>query len=279
MAFALKLSPARFHALRLLSLGEQLSMPGSRRLLLGLGRLSGRQTLRDASLGAIEPPLFALDPPRLLVQRGLFLPDRREARLEETRRLGRFLAERPNLVLPEQIGQQGLELGIAVGAQLPLALRRKHRGEEGVGAAADGGDAAGIGVHLAVGHGAVVQCHRFPGAIVGDHEQEGFGLAPAVEPDHDLRAVTTAVVRPDQVFLVLGQTDVVVIGEAAWTGHAGSRGHREIRVHVVHHGGLAAPVGADDGDQFGAVGKSFEVESQDIASQAIADAAKAFESE
>lgn len=126
LAFALKLSPARFHALRLLSLGEQLSMPGSRRLLLGLGRLSGRQTLRDASLGAIEPPLFALDPPRLLVQRGLFLPDRREARLEETRRLGRFLAERPDLVLPEQIGQQGLDLGIAVGAQLPLALRRKR---------------------------------------------------------------------------------------------------------------------------------------------------------
>jgi hypothetical protein len=50
-------------------------------------------------------------------------------------------------------------------------------------------------------------------------------------------------------------------------------------VHVVHHSGLAAPVGADDGDQFSAIGKSFEIESQNIASQAIADAAKAFEGE
>jgi hypothetical protein len=50
-------------------------------------------------------------------------------------------------------------------------------------------------------------------------------------------------------------------------------------VHVVHHGGLAASVGAGDGDQFGAIGQSLEVESQDIASQAIANAAKALESE
>src|SRR5574337_1665528 len=146
LAFALKLSPARFNALRLISLGDQLSMPGSRRLQLGVGRLSDRQALRDASLGAVEPPLFALDPLRFLVQRGLFLPDRREARLEETRRLGCFLAEGPDLLLPEQIGQQGLDLGIAVGAQLPLALCREHRGEEGVGATADALDAAGIGV-------------------------------------------------------------------------------------------------------------------------------------
>jgi hypothetical protein len=50
-------------------------------------------------------------------------------------------------------------------------------------------------------------------------------------------------------------------------------------VHVVHHGGLAASVGAGDGDQFGAVGQTFEVEGQDIASQAIANAAKALEGE
>jgi len=50
-------------------------------------------------------------------------------------------------------------------------------------------------------------------------------------------------------------------------------------VQVVHHGGLAAPVGADDGNQFGAVGQSLEIQGQDIASQAIADAAKAFEGE
>jgi hypothetical protein len=68
LAFALKLPPARFHALRLLALGDQLRMPGSRRLLRGLGRLSTRQALRDASLGAVEPPPFALDPLRFLVQ-------------------------------------------------------------------------------------------------------------------------------------------------------------------------------------------------------------------
>jgi len=222
LAFALKLPPARFHALRLRALGDQLSMPGSRRLLYGLGHLSGRQALRDASLGAVEPPPLALDPLRFLIQRSLFLPDRREAHLEQTRRLGRFLAEHPDLLLAQQIGQQSLDLGIAVGAQLPLALRREHRGEEGIGAAADGLDAAGIGVHLAVGHGAVVQHHGFPGAIVGEDEQEGFGLAPAVEADHDLRLVTATVVGPDQVFLVFGQTDVVVVGEPARPRRAGT---------------------------------------------------------
>ena len=50
-------------------------------------------------------------------------------------------------------------------------------------------------------------------------------------------------------------------------------------MHVVHHGGFAASVGTGDGDQFGAIGQSIEVESQDIASQAIANAAKALESD
>ena len=72
---------------------------------------------------------------------------------------------------------------------------------------------------------------------------------------------------------------MVVVGETARTGHRSTRWHRQIRVHVVHHGGLAAPVGASDGDQFGAIGQSLEIEFQDIASQAIANAAKALENE
>ena len=72
---------------------------------------------------------------------------------------------------------------------------------------------------------------------------------------------------------------MVVVGEPTRPRHGGTRGHGEIRVHVVHHGGLAAPVGAGDGDQFGAIGQSLEVEGEDIASQAIAYAAKALESE
>ncbi|MCH2221551.1 MAG: hypothetical protein MK097_14695, partial [Dechloromonas sp.] len=98
LAFALKLPPARFHALRLRALGDQLGMPGSRRLLRGLSHLSGRQALRDASLGAIKAPPFTLDPVRFLIQRGLFLPDRREAHLEQTRRLARLLAEHADLL-------------------------------------------------------------------------------------------------------------------------------------------------------------------------------------
>ena len=54
--------------------------------------------------------------------RDRFLPDRRKTRSEQTRRIGRFLAERPNLLLPEQIGQKGLDLGITVGDQLPPPL-------------------------------------------------------------------------------------------------------------------------------------------------------------
>jgi hypothetical protein len=53
---------------------------------------------------------------------------------------------------------------------LPLTLGREHRGKEGIGAAADGFDAARLGVHLAVGHRAVVQRHRFPGAIISEEE-------------------------------------------------------------------------------------------------------------
>ena len=204
MAFALKLPPARLHTSRLLAFGDQLCVPGSGRLLRGLGRLATRKALRDAGLGAVEPALLGLDTPRFRIQSSLFLPDRRKAGLEQARRLARLLAQRPDFFLSQQVSQQGLDLGIAVGAQLPLALGREHRGEEGVGAAADGFDAAGIGVHLTVRHGAIVQHHGRPCPVVREPEQEGFGLAPAGEADDRLRAITATVVGPDQVLLVFG---------------------------------------------------------------------------
>ena len=150
LAFALKLLPARFHPARLLALRHQLRVPGSDRLLRCLGRLATRKALRDAGLGAVEPAPFTLDTLRFRIQSSLFLPDGRQAGLEQARRLARLLAQRPDFFLSQQVSQQSLDLGIAVGAQLPLALRREHRREEGVGAAAECFDATGIGVHLAV---------------------------------------------------------------------------------------------------------------------------------
>ncbi len=150
MAFALKLPPARLHTPRLLAFGHQLRVPGSGQLLRGLGRLATRKALRDAGLRAVEPALLGLDTLRFRIQSRLFLADRRKAGLEQAGRFARLLAQHPDFFLSEQVGQQGLDLGISLGAQLPLALRREHRREKGVGAAAECFDATGIGVHLAV---------------------------------------------------------------------------------------------------------------------------------
>lgn len=121
MAFALKLPPARLDAPRLLAFGHQLRMPGSGRLLRGLGRLATRQALRDAGLRAVEPAPFSLDALRFRIQPRLFLPDRRQARLEQAGRFARLLAQHPDFFLSEQVGQQGLDLGIAV----TVATRRR----------------------------------------------------------------------------------------------------------------------------------------------------------
>ena len=106
-----------------------------------------RALLFPGYFGASE---LTLDTLRFRIQSSLFLPDGRQAGLEQARRLARLLAQRPDFFLSQQVSQQRLDFGIAVGAQLPLALRREHRREEGVGAAAECFDATGIGVHLAV---------------------------------------------------------------------------------------------------------------------------------
>src|SRR5205085_1445899 len=55
--------------------------------------------------------------------------------------------------------------------------------------------------------------------------------------------------------------------------------HGRKRRHVVHEGGLAPAVAADDRDQPGIAGELLEVELDHIATQPIADATKAFERE
>ena len=70
---------------------------------------------------------------------------------------------------------------------------------------------------------------------------------------------------------------MVVVAEAARARCGRTRGHREVRVHVVEHRGLAAPVGTRDGDQLGPIAQCLEVQRQGIQAQAIPDPAKALE--
>ena len=85
--------------------------------------------------------------------------------------------------------------------------------------------------------------------------------------------------RPGQVFFVLGQANVVVIGKPARTGNRGSRRHGQVGVHVIHEGGLAASVHSREGNQLRVADKAIEVERQFVAAEAIADAAKPSERE
>ena len=77
----------------------------------------------------------------------------------------------------------------------------------------------------------------------------------------------------------LGAAVAVVVREAARACDGRAGRHRQVRVHVVHHGGLAAAVGAGYGHELRAVGVTFEVQRQGIEPQAGADAAEALESE
>ena len=109
--------------------------------------------------------------------------------------------------------------------------------------------------------------------------QERLGAAAAVEADDDLRPIASALVRPGQVLHALGQVDVVVVGEAARTGQRDPAWQSHEGREAVHDRRLAAAVGADDGDQVGAVRQALEVEGDFVAAQAVADAAEAFEGE
>jgi len=182
-----------------------------------------------------------------------------------------------NLSLSEQVSEQRLDLGVAVCAQRPFGLRREDRREEGVGAAADRFDAALVGCDLAVGHGAVVQADRLPLASPVDDVEISLGATLARKPNDDLRAVAASFVRPYEVLDVLRQVDLIVEGEAPWTGSGGTRRHRRVRRHAFHQGALAASVAADDGDELRVAGQTLEVERQFVAAETVANSAEALE--
>ena len=81
---------------------------------------------------------------------GEFLPDPHQPRFQQLGRLRRLGTQFPDLILRQQIGQQGLDLAIAVVRQLPLALGAKHGCEERVRASAQMLDATGVGFDFPV---------------------------------------------------------------------------------------------------------------------------------
>ncbi len=109
--------------------------------------------------------------------------------------------------------------------------------------------------------------------------QERFGLASTIEANDHLRAVAPAFVRPSQILDALGQVHVVVVGEPARPCRRRSTWEPNERREAVHDRGLAAAVGAGDGDQLGTIGRAFEVERVFVETQAVANAAEAFKGE
>src|SRR5574343_856067 len=91
----------------------------------------------DPLVRAVPSTGVILQPLALGIERGSLGAQRRQRRLQLPRRLARLLTERADVLLPQQIGQQGLDLAVAVGAELPLALGREDRREEGVRRPAD----------------------------------------------------------------------------------------------------------------------------------------------
>jgi hypothetical protein len=234
---------------------------------------------RDCSRSAARRACRASAASSVDCEAGLLLPDRCEARLEQSRRLGGLGPERADLVLIEQVGQQRLDLGIAVGVELALALRGEHRGEERLGAATDALHAARVGLDPAIGYRAVVEAHRPPLSAVVEALQERFGLAPTVHSNDHLRSVAAPFMGPGQVLHTLGQVDMVVVREAARPRRRSATREQVVWREVVHDRGLAAAVGAGDGDQRGVASQAFQIERDFVKTETVADAAEALEGE
>src|SRR5437667_7198215 len=107
--------------------------------------------------------------------------------------------------------------------------------------------------------------------------QERFGLLLPVQPEHQLRSVTLAAMLPDQVLDVFRQAYLVVVGKASQSVCPGAGWHDRKWRHVVHDGGLAPSVAADDRDQLSVAGEPLEIELDHFATQPIANATKTFE--
>ena len=186
LPFGCELGASGLDRVGLFAFGRQAGVPLERLVQPGLGRPLGAFGTGHPQVRAVEPLSGVLDSRDLVDQAGLLLPDCDQSRLQQACDLGGLLADGANLFLTEQIGQQRLDLAIAVGVELALALGGEYRREEGLRAAADALDAAGVRLDASVGYRAIVDTHGPPLPIVVQSEQECLGLAAATHPDDDL---------------------------------------------------------------------------------------------
>jgi hypothetical protein len=116
----------------------------------GLGLRGARGRIGDGRAGPLQAFVLGIHPGRLLALG-------QQPRLQQSGRLGGVTPQRLDGLLAEQVGQQRLDLSVAVVAELPLTLRAEHRGEECVCTAAQPFDAARVGLDLAVRDRAVLK--------------------------------------------------------------------------------------------------------------------------
>jgi len=136
-----------------------------------------------------QPVAFGVHPLPLGIEPGLFPAYGDQSGLQQVGDLSGLPPLGADVLLAQQVGEQGLDLAGLVGAQLALALGRERGSEKGLRAAQQVLDTLRIGPGLAVGDRAIGKLQRppLPGLVPG--EQVGFGSTPAIAADDYLRAV------------------------------------------------------------------------------------------
>ena len=123
LALLKQLRTTRLGALGLIPLGLQAGMANPMPVQCLLRLLSLKQGLRNAvrcTLQAMQPRIQAN---LLRIQPSQLLPDGRQPGLDQFGGVIGLLPQGTDFFLAEQVGKQALDLGIAVGAELALALR------------------------------------------------------------------------------------------------------------------------------------------------------------
>jgi hypothetical protein len=130
LALGMQLGAPRLGRARLRKGGAVLREPRARIVECALGALPGIEPGDDFARRPGKPGMFGVQPVTFFVERLPLLADCGQPRLEQIRRLARLLAQGTDFFLPEQIGQQRLDLRIRVGAQRALALRAEDGGKK-----------------------------------------------------------------------------------------------------------------------------------------------------
>jgi hypothetical protein len=159
-----------------------------------------------------------------------------------------LLRQQQQVVEPQQLGQQALDLAGGVVGQLLAALGAEHRREEHLGRAEHVIHAAVVGLRLAVAGGVVRQPQRQPAVRCLDVQVSLglFGLDRSL--DQDLAAVALAAVLPNE-FLAGVAVGLFVVAEAARAVATGAEWHEAVGVQGIQNRGLAAPVRTYQRDQ------------------------------